>query len=465
MASYEPSTGELTYVMSHQNPHATRLHLAAILDHPANKIVVRLDSVGGSFGLKSHPSREDVAVCVAAKLLHRPIMWTEDRVENLVAAGHARDERMSIEAAVDRDGVLLGLRAALEIDAGAYPLLNIPVNLFANIVKILLPGTLRLRHYTFTGRVLTTNKASYVAYRGPWEVECWVRERLMDCIAFEVGLDPVLVRQRNYLRDDELPGHMLTGASLEFMSLNETLRQAVVIADYDGFRARQAAARAALAAGASSGADDGRNEPLQGVGFCTYLEPGPGPSNYSEALGFTYEQRSLQRARVKIEPDGYVSVFTSQQPHGQSHETTLAQVVADELGVTIESVRVIHGDTRLQPFNMVATGGSAPPRLRRARHSVRPALFETNCWRSWPSSSKPTPPTSTSSTAWWPCGAHRHAAGASPRSHGSLTSRPSPCLMPSSGGSTPLSTSRRLRADGRNQPTSALSRSIVKLES
>src|SRR5262249_36650032 len=95
-----------------------------------------------------------------------------------------------------------------------------------------------------------------------------------------------------------------------------------------------------------------------GIGLCTYLEPGPGPPDYSAALGFTYEQRSAQRARVKIEPDGQVTVHTSQQPHGQGHETTLAQIVADELGVTIESVKVVHGDTRLQPFNMVATGGS-----------------------------------------------------------------------------------------------------------
>jgi carbon-monoxide dehydrogenase large subunit len=344
LAEYDPASDELTYTMSHQNPHATRMFLSTILDHSAARLTIRVGDVGGSFGLKSHPAREDVAVCAAAKLLHRPVKWIEDRNENLVTAGHARDERVHIEAAVDRHGELLGLRAKLELDSGAYPLLNIPLNLVAIIVRAMLPGTLRLRNYSFEGAVVTTNKASYVAYRGPWEIECWVRERLMDVIARDLGLDPIAVRRRNYLPDEAFPCTMLTGASLEFMSLNQTLERAVEMSDYAAFRDQQASAHR-----------DGR---AIGIGFCTYLEPGPGPPDYGQALGFSYEQRSAQRARVKIEPDGRVSVFTSQQPHGQGHETTLAQIVADELGVPFADVKVIHGDTRLQPFNMVATGGS-----------------------------------------------------------------------------------------------------------
>lgn len=344
LATYQPASGELHYAMSHQNPHATRLHLAAVLGLPMTRIVVTLDNVGGSFGLKSHPAREDVAVCAAAMLLHRPVLWIEDRVENLVAAGHARDERLHLDAAVTAEGELIGLVARLELDGGAYPLLNIPLSLFANIVKVLLPGTLRLEHYRYEGTVAFTNKASYVAYRGPWEVECWARERLLDLIARELGLDPLDVRRRNYLPDDAFPRPMLTGATLDFITLNQTLDRAVHSVSYHSFREHQAAARA-----------EGR---YLGIGLCTYLEPGPGPSDYSQALGFTYEQRSPQRARVKVEPDGNVTVFTSQQPHGQSHETTIAQVVADELGVEFGCVKVVHGDTRLQPFNMVATGGS-----------------------------------------------------------------------------------------------------------
>ena len=344
VAEYDTSTGSLHYEVSHQNPHALRVHLAAILGMPAARIRVTCDSIGGSFGLKSNPTREDVAMCAAARLLGRPVRWVEDRAENLVAGGHAREEQVSVEAALDENGVIIGLRADLVMDHGAYPFLNLPLSLFANIIKVLLPGTLRVRRYQFRGLVAATNKASFVAYRGPWEIECWVRERLMDLIARRLGLDPLEVRRRNYMGDDQFPGAMLTGPTLDFMTINQTLDRAVELADYQGFRTAQTEARA-----------EGRH---LGIGLCTYLEPGPGPTDYGQALGFTYEQRSMQRARVKLEPDGSVTVFTSQQPHGQSHETTLAQVVADELGVGIDDVRVVCGDTDQVPFNMVGTGGS-----------------------------------------------------------------------------------------------------------
>ncbi len=376
VAEYDPSTGNLHYEVSHQNPHALRVHLATILGLPASRIRVTCNSIGGSFGLKSNPTREDVAVCAAARLLGQPVRWVEDRAENLVAGGHAREERVMVEAALDEHGVVIGLRADLVMDHGAYPFLNLPLSLFANIIKVLLPGTLRVRHYQFRGSVVATNKASFVAYRGPWEIECWVRERLMDLIARRLGLDPLEVRHRNYMGDDQFPGAMLTGPTLDFMTINQTLDRAVELADYQSFRAAQAEARA-----------EGRH---LGIGLCTYLEPGPGPTDYGQALGFTYEQRSMQRARVKLEPDGSVTVFTSQQPHGQSHETTLSQVVADELGVDIDDVRVVSGDTDQVPFNMVGTGGSRAATLgagaaqgaaRIVRHkllAVVAALLEAN---------------------------------------------------------------------------------------
>ncbi len=344
IADFDPSTGSLHYEVSHQNPHALRVHLSAILGMSAAQLRVTCDSIGGSFGLKSNPTREDVAVCAAARLLGQPVRWVEDRAENLVAGGHAREEQVRVEAALDEEGVVIGLRADLIMDHGAYPFLNLPLSLFANIIKVLLPGTLQVRHYQFRGSVVATNKASFVAYRGPWEIECWVRERLMDLIARRLDLDPLEVRRRNYMGDDQFPGAMLTGPTLDFMTINQTLNRAVELADYQGFRAAQAEARA-----------EGR---YLGIGLCNYLEPGPGPTDYGQALGFTYEQRSMQRARVKLEPDGSVTVFTSQQPHGQSHETTLSQVVADELGVGIDDVVVVCGDTDQVPFNMVGTGGS-----------------------------------------------------------------------------------------------------------
>src|SRR4029079_426367 len=163
LAEFDRGRGGLTYTISHQNPHAMRMHLARILGLDATRITVRAGDIGGSFGLKSHPAREDIVVCQAARVLGRPVKWVEVRVESFLAAGHARDEQLAVEAAVDADGVLVGLRARLTMDHGAYPLLNIPLNLFANIVKVLLPGALRLRHYSFEGLIVATNKASYVA--------------------------------------------------------------------------------------------------------------------------------------------------------------------------------------------------------------------------------------------------------------------------------------------------------------
>ena len=280
---------------------------------------MRLHDVGGSFGLKSHPSREDVAICLASMLIARPVKWVEDRVENLVSAGHARDERIEVEAAVDADGVLIGLRAKLSMDAGAYPLLNIPLNLFANIIKILLPGTLRLRNYAYdrTGR-------------GHQQGQLCGLPRTVGDRVLGSGAAPGSHRARAGHRSSGRPpaqpagrrGLPVPDADRRHARVHDDqsdTRSGVEVADYDDFRTAT-----------SQAAQRGR---YTGIGICTYLEPGPGPTDYSQALGFTYEQRSFQRARVKVEIDGTVSVYTSQQPHGQSHETTLAQVAADELGV------------------------------------------------------------------------------------------------------------------------------------
>jgi carbon-monoxide dehydrogenase large subunit len=167
---------------------------------------------------------------------------------------------------------------------------------------------------------------------------------LLDVIAAELGLEPVDVRARNLLGADELPSKMVTGPTLAFVTARETLEQVVERADLPAFRAEQAEAVRA-----------GR---YLGIGVATYIEASPGPPDYSAALGASASPRSAQSADVRLEPDGTVSVFTSQQPHGQGHETTLAQLAADGLGIGHEQVHVVHGDTDVTPFNLVGTGGS-----------------------------------------------------------------------------------------------------------
>jgi carbon-monoxide dehydrogenase large subunit len=272
------------------------------------------------------------------------VKWVEDRVENLLAAGHARDETITVEAAVDDSGRILGLRAEMTLDQGAYPLGSLPSTIFPSLVRVLLPGPYDIEHYAFRGRVVATNKGPYVAYRGPWEAETFARERLLDAIAGEVGIDAVEVRRRNLLPPDAFPRRMVTGPTQEGITVAQTLERAVERIDHASLRA------------ARDATNDARI--VRGVGVAVCVEPAPGPPDYSAALGAGASPRGAQQAFARLDPDGRVIVSTSQNPHGQGHHTTLAQLAADRMGVTIDRVTVVSGDTATTPFNLVSTGGS-----------------------------------------------------------------------------------------------------------
>jgi aerobic carbon-monoxide dehydrogenase large subunit len=332
----------LTVQAAVQGPHMIRIALAGTLGLPATQVRVVNGDVGGSFGQKSYVRPEDVALAVAAmRLAGRPVSWIEDRGENLAVGGQARDERLALAAAIDDDGRILGLRASVVLDEGAYPLPAVPATVFTTCMRVLLPGAYRIDDYAFDTTITFSNKASYVAYRGPWEVETWVRERLLDLVARELGLDPIEVRRRNLLTDDELPRPMVTGPTLSGIRLREAIDHAEAVAGWAAFRAEQATARTA-----------GRH---LGLGIATFIEPAPGPPDYGPSIGFSVPP---ERATVRLEADGSVTVLTSQAPHGQGHETTLAQLAADELGVPLASIRVVHGDSATAPFSMMGTGGS-----------------------------------------------------------------------------------------------------------
>ena len=344
LADYQPATGELTYHASHQNPHALRVHLARLLGHPAHLVRVRCGDIGGAFGQKGHLGREDIAVCAAARDLGRPVKWVEDRNENLVAGGQAREETLDVRVAADADGRLLALDVRMTLDQGSYPMVGFASAGYTNLVRALIPAAYRLDHLRFEAVVVATTKATYVPYRGPWEAETWARERVLDVLARHVGLDPVELRRRNLIGPSEQPTTMCTGPVLVGITQRDTLERAVSTIGYDAFRAQQTVARA-----------EGR---YYGIGVANYVEPAPLPPSVAAAMAGTAAPRTVQQARIRLEPDGTVTVFTSQQPHGQGHETTLAQLVADELGVPLPRVHVASGDTRDTPFNMVGTGGS-----------------------------------------------------------------------------------------------------------
>ena len=340
VATYDRSTGALTYEASTQTSHLMRLLVAGFINQPIHLMRVVTSDIGGSFGLKFSMYREDVALCAAAKHLGVSLKWVEDRNENLTAGGAARDETLTIEAAVKADGTLLGFRVNMVMNHGAYPVMP-PAPVVTGIAGHMLPGPYRVPAYRFTSTAACTNKASYISLRGPWAVETLVRERMMDLIATRVGISPVEVRRRNLIPVTEQPATSGAGFTLEGVTAAETFARLSEMIDLDEIRAQQEKARA-----------EGR---LVGFGVGTFYEPAPGTPEFWGLIGFPF---SAEPVRLRVEPDGHITAFTTQIPHGQGHETTLAQVIADEMGVGFDDVRIVFGDTDATVFTMIGTGGS-----------------------------------------------------------------------------------------------------------
>jgi carbon-monoxide dehydrogenase large subunit len=339
VADFDPASDELTYHAACQSPHALRGQLASVLGHPMERVRVVAKDVGGSFGLKASMMREYFCIAAASRKLRRPVKWIEDRNEHLGASGQAREETIDAEVAVAADGTLLGLKADLVLDAGAYPSVPVGATVFADLIRMWLPGPYRWRGYQVGSTVVTTNKGTYTAYRGPWEMETWVRERLLDIVADELDMDPAELRRRNMV-DGAPDDRLITGMPLAEVTSRASLDQALEAIGYESFRAEQAAARA-----------DGR---YLGIGFATFIEAAPGPAATRTRGG----EVGAERGRIALLSDGHVQYTTAQMPHGQGHETTLAQLVADELGVPFDHVKVVTGDTRVTPYSRIGTGGS-----------------------------------------------------------------------------------------------------------
>ena len=354
VAHFDRGTGELTYHGSTQSPHLLRMYLSQLVDVPQHRTRVLCKDVGGAFGFKWSIYREDVAIAAASKQLGLPVKWIEDRAENLTAGGSAREEDLEVEFAVNEDGTILGIRVRMTMNHGAYPAMP-PSPVFAALVRATLLSALRVSVYAFETTVVATNKNPYISYRGPGASETLVRERMMDLVARELGLDPIEVRRRNLLRTDEQPWKMPSGATVFRAPARETLDAVLERFDYPAFREEQRRAR-----------EDGR---YLGIGFSNSIQPTPGGPDWWESIGFPMEK---DPSRVRLEPDGRVTVITSQMPHGQGHETTLAQVAADELGVPFDHISVVTGDTQLTNFYFFGTGAS-----RAAHMASGSVLFTT----------------------------------------------------------------------------------------
>jgi len=335
VASYDAGPDVLTMYAATQSVHVTKIAVGMRLGMEQDRIRVLAGDIGGSFGLKIGASREELAVAAASRAVGRPVKWVEDRGENLSASGQAREESFDVRAAVSQDGDLLGLDVKMVIDAGSYPGMGAMV---PGTVEAMFPGPYKLAALGFESTAVTTNKACYVAYRGPWASETFVRERVLDLIAKDLGLDPVEIRLRNAAPRTDPPASMITGRPLVGVTTRESLERIAQLVDFPAFRRRQAEARA-------------RGRHL-GIGVATFIEAAPGPRTPEAGSG----PMGNESMRLRLEEDGIVVLFTGQMPHGQSHQTTLAQIAADEFGVPFEQVRVVVGDTDVVPFGL--TGGS-----------------------------------------------------------------------------------------------------------
>jgi aerobic carbon-monoxide dehydrogenase large subunit len=327
----EWSSGDLTIWAATQAPHEMRAFAGRLLGVDEHRVRVVMRDTGGGFGQKVIPQREDMCIILAARKVRGPLKWIEDRRENLMAGGHARREHGTVTLAFDDNGTFLAAQLDHVQDVGAYPTPAPGTAGFA--VGFIFPGPYRIPRANFSTKLVFSNTCGRTAYRGPWQFESVAREVMLDIAARQMRLDPAELRRRNMLRRDELPCANPLGMPYSDISPTETFEQALAMLDYDGFRRLQTDARAA-----------GR---FLGVGTCTYVEPTAAGTGFYGTEGAT----------IRIEPSGKVNVYVAGGSTGNSLETTAVQLAADALGVRLDDVATIQGDTAVTPFG-AGTGGS-----------------------------------------------------------------------------------------------------------
>ena len=350
IGDYNSSSEELTLYTTSQNPHLSRLVMSAFnAIHPEHKFRVVAPDVGGGFGSKIYPYSEDVVIAWAAKKLQRPVKWVCERTESFLSDCHGRDHITKAAVAVKSDGTVVGLKVDTIANLGGY------ASLFATVTPTYLYGPLVLGLYNIpvaycNVKAVFTNTAPVDAYRGAGRPEAtYLIERIMDKAAKEMGMDRAEFRKKNFIR--QFPHQQCLVHNIDSGDYDAHFDKALKLADYPGFEKRKA-----------ESATKGK---LRGIGFSTYIEAcGIAPSAAVMSLGAGVGL--WESAEIRFNPTGNISVFTGAHSHGQGHDTTFAQIVSDKLGVPLENIEVVHGDTDKGPFGMgtygsrsLAVGGSA----------------------------------------------------------------------------------------------------------
>ena len=339
-AVYSRADDSYTLYVASQNPHVERLLMTAfVLGLPEHKVRVIAPDVGGGFGSKIYLYAEETALVWAARKVGRPIKWTAERSESFITDAHGRDHVTVAELAMDGNGKFLALREHTTANLGAY------LSTFSSCIPTILHSTLLAGQYTTPViyseiKAVFTNTVPVDAYRGAGRPEAtYLLERLVDTAARELKLDPAELRRRNFIRS--FPYQTPVALMYDTGDYDATLDRAVELADVAGFAARRA--------------ESEKKGLRRGLGYAAYIEAcGIAPSNIAGALGA--RAGLFEAGEVRVHPTGKVTVFTGSHSHGQGHETTFAQVVADKLGIDIEDVDIQHGDTGKTLFGMGTYG-------------------------------------------------------------------------------------------------------------
>ncbi|HZL31770.1 MAG TPA: xanthine dehydrogenase family protein molybdopterin-binding subunit [Pseudolabrys sp.] len=357
-AAYD-ATGRVTLHCTTQMPHLMRTAIADLIGMPESDLRVIAPDVGGGFGQKMSLCVEYVLLVWLARKLKSSVAWTEDRRENLIAAFHARDQYVTLEGAFDTQAKLIALRADVISNVGAYSCFPTTCGVEPLMAMAEMPGPYDVQQYECLARGVLTNTCTMAAYRGVSRpIITFTLERLMDKAAKTFGLDPIDIRRRNLI--DKFPYKSATGIEYDEASYKETLEMAVKEADVPGFRARQKDARA-------------KGEYL-GIGLATFSERTGYGSPAFAARGMAITP-GWETVHVTVDPSGFVEARIGSSPHGQGLRTTLAQIIADEIGVPPDMIKVIHGDTDTAPYgwgtfasrSLVISGGATLVAARKIR--------------------------------------------------------------------------------------------------
>ncbi|WP_285415043.1 xanthine dehydrogenase family protein molybdopterin-binding subunit [Variovorax sp. efr-133-TYG-130] len=364
MAQYDAGRDALMFYTSSQVPGIVRDALAELLDMPGNRLTVVAPDVGGGFGGKTSLYQEEMLVCALARHVGKTVKWTGDRLEDLLSTSQAFDQRVVAELAFDEEGHVLGLRAEVISDVGAYSIYPWTAGIEAVQVISFLPGPYRLPCYFGHVRGVTTPKSPTGPYRGVGRpTSTFVMERLMDMAAVKLGIDPVEMRRRNLVQPHEFPYKTAVGIVWDQSAFIMGLEEATREFGYERAREEQAKARAA-----------GR---WVGIGVASYAELSGIGSRISASPGMPINT-GTDRCAIQLDSTGSITASFGCASHGQGHETTLAQVLADELGARFEDIRVITGNSATVPHGTgsyasrtaVISGGAAILAARELRQRM-----------------------------------------------------------------------------------------------